>query len=143
MHRITYLNLISNKTNPTIMKTNRYSTFARHSALGLKALAVSSVLILTYTILGSYDLATFGATVVELPTAMVSTPSLSTGWSYKTFRLDANTGSQPRGFMRVKTSGPTPCTISPQTSLPYHSHQLFGMYIIGIGWVLHRARLQM
>lgn len=61
-----------------------------------------------YTVLGSHDLATFTDNVVEVAPAVVSTPALSSGWVYKTFRLGQDTGVQPRGFLRIMTEGPTP-----------------------------------
>jgi autotransporter-associated beta strand protein len=60
---------------------------------------------ITYAIEGSLDLVFPGSPVSE--TARPSgQPSLPEGWEYRRFRLDAFTGSTPRGFLRVKVTTP-------------------------------------
>ncbi len=61
-----------------------------------------------YTVLGSTDLVSFNQTVVEIAPALATTPALDPGWSYRSFRLAADITTQPRGFLRVQTTGPTP-----------------------------------
>ena len=59
---------------------------------------------LIYGIRGSYDLSSFNAGVVELSPAIASEPPLNPGWSYRSFRLSANSSEQPRGFLRAEVT---------------------------------------
>ena len=74
---------------------------------GSPSLSSTEVDGVSYTIQGSFDLSAFDASVVEVTPTITTTPTLSTGWSYKTFRLNADTGSQPRGFLRAEVSETT------------------------------------
>jgi hypothetical protein len=58
---------------------------------------------ITYRIQGSYDLSnwTTGPEVVPLATPLATTPTLTSGWEYKSFRLAAPTSAQPKAFMRA------------------------------------------
>lgn len=67
---------------------------------GSPALVSANVDGLVYGIRGSYDLSGFAAEVIEVSPAITSGPPLNPGWSYRSFRLSANSGEQPRGFIR-------------------------------------------
>ncbi len=58
---------------------------------------------ITYRIQGSYDLAnwTTGPDVVPLASPLTTTPPLSSGWEYKSFRLSTSTSAQPKAFIRA------------------------------------------
>ncbi len=58
---------------------------------------------ITYRIQGSYDLAnwTTGPDVVPLASPLTTTPPLSSGWEYKSFRLSTSTTAQPKAFIRA------------------------------------------
>ncbi|WAC20224.1 hypothetical protein OVA24_02370 [Luteolibacter sp. SL250] len=58
---------------------------------------------ITYRIQGSYDLAnwTTGPDVVPLASPLTTTPALSSGWEYKSFRLSTSTTAQPKAFIRA------------------------------------------
>lgn len=56
---------------------------------------------ITYSISGSLDLSAFTAEVSELTPALATEPPLSTGWSYRSFRLNSPTSGQSRGFLRA------------------------------------------
>lgn len=67
---------------------------------------------ITYEIGGSNDLALFDQTVSPVTPARTGEPempTLNTGWTYHTFRLDGEIDSPtprgPKGFLRVKVSG--------------------------------------
>lgn len=61
---------------------------------------------LTYTVLGSTDLAGFASPVTEVSPAIVPAgwPGPGGGYEYHTFRLDASTGLTDRGFLRLKVA---------------------------------------
>ena len=59
-----------------------------------------------YSIRGSLDLAAFEEAVAEVTPAIANSPALNPGWTYRTFRLSANTSIQPRGFLRAGISEP-------------------------------------
>jgi hypothetical protein len=58
---------------------------------------------ITYRIQGSYDLTnwTTGPDVLPLATPLTTTPPLSSGWEYKSFRLSSSTTAQPKAFIRA------------------------------------------
>ncbi|MBX3740945.1 MAG: hypothetical protein KF712_08140 [Akkermansiaceae bacterium] len=58
---------------------------------------------ITYRIQGSYDLTnwTTGPDVVPLASPLTTTPALSSGWEYKSFRLSSSTTAQPKAFIRA------------------------------------------
>ncbi len=64
---------------------------------------------LTYTVLGSTDLAGFASPVTEASPAIVPAhlPAPGTGYEYHTFRLNASTGLTGKGFLRVKIATAT------------------------------------
>ena len=59
-----------------------------------------------YIIRGSTDLEAFGETIVEIAPALATTPALSAGWSYRSFRLSAETSTQPRAFIQAGITAP-------------------------------------
>lgn len=68
---------------------------------------------ITYKIQGSYNMTDWTSaaapTVVPLPEPLVTTPALSTGWEYKSFRLSSDTAEQPKAFIRAVVDN----TVSP------------------------------
>jgi autotransporter-associated beta strand protein len=71
---------------------------------GSPALISAAVDGLIYGIRGSYDLSGFAAGVVEVSPAITTGPPLNPGWSYRSFRLSANSSEQPRGFLRSEVT---------------------------------------
>lgn len=57
-----------------------------------------------YRIDGDDDLAGFTTGVEEVTALTASMPLLSTGWTYRTFRLTALTSAAPKGFLRADVS---------------------------------------
>jgi autotransporter-associated beta strand protein len=89
---------------------NSYLTLTlpvRDSAVFSGAPSLTSTLVdgITYGIHGSFSLDAFSADVSEISPAPVTEPTLNTGWSYRSFRLNANTTEQSRGFLRAALTG--------------------------------------
>jgi autotransporter-associated beta strand protein len=66
---------------------------------------------LTYTVLGSTDLAGFASPVTEVSPAIIPAgwPAPAAGYEYHTFRLNASTGLTAKGFLRLKiATAPVP-----------------------------------
>ena len=61
-----------------------------------------------YRIEGDDDFAGFTAGVEEVPALTDNMPNLTTGWTYRTFRLTALTSAAPKGFLRADVSSSTP-----------------------------------
>jgi hypothetical protein len=59
----------------------------------------------TYTISSSHNLLDFDETLVEIaPAIATDLPSLSDGWSYRTFRMSQSITELSTGFIRVATA---------------------------------------
>ena len=57
----------------------------------------------TYRIEGSNGLSVFDQAVSEIPASAAGMPALSSGWTYRSFRLNGTVGgNNPRGFIRIK-----------------------------------------
>lgn len=67
----------------------------------LLSAAISNVI---YHIDGSDDLTGFISGDEEITALSEDLPTLSTGWSYRTFRLTSTVGSAPKGFLRAGVS---------------------------------------
>lgn len=63
---------------------------------------------LIYRIDGSAALSGFTAGVEETTALSAGLPALSTGWTYRTFRLTAPVSSAPKGFLRANANDATP-----------------------------------
>ena len=62
-----------------------------------------------YTIQGSNDLAAFDQVVSEIATSAAGMPSLGTGWTYRSFRLDGAIPARgATGFLRADVADATP-----------------------------------
>ena len=65
-----------------------------------------------YTVDGSNTLGTFDQGVTEITASSGGLPTLSTGWTYRTFRLNGAIGGAtprgPRGFLRATTTAAAP-----------------------------------
>jgi hypothetical protein len=71
-----------------------------------KAATIDEVI---YTIQGSNTLAAFDQVVSEIPESSAGMPSLSTGWSYRTFRLDGAIPARgATGFLRTDVADAAP-----------------------------------
>jgi autotransporter-associated beta strand protein len=68
---------------------------------GCGPLTSDPITALVYTIEGDNDLSGFTSGVEETTALSAGLPGLTTGWTYRTFRLTSTVSSAPKGFLRA------------------------------------------